>query len=68
MIRHFLVGTTMLLGLSLPLIWTACDRTVEEKSKVTTDNGETKVEKKTIVEHPDGTVSEEKQKSVTQDR
>jgi hypothetical protein len=60
--RKFLV-TAMLVGTmgSLPMMM-GCDRTLHEEKKVTTgSNGEqTKTETKTV-QHPDGTVTTEKE-------
>jgi hypothetical protein len=67
MIRRFMLGGVMLLGLSVPLCWVACDRTLEEHTKVTNTDGEKKVEKKSIVEHPDGSITKEQEKTVTED-
>lgn len=60
-----MLALILALGVAAPLAFTACDRTVSEKSSSTeTPSGNT-VEKKTVVEHPNGTVTEEKEKTVT---
>lgn len=50
------------LAVAAPLTFTACDRTVAEKT-TTTENpngtGTTKVEKKEVVQHDNGTVTEQ---------
>jgi hypothetical protein len=51
------------LALGAPMAFTACDRTVEEQTKTTTGDTGTSTEKKVVTEHPDGTVTETKEKS-----
>jgi hypothetical protein len=51
------------LAVAAPLTFTACDRTVAEKTTSTETPNGTKVEKKEVVQHNDGTVTESKEKT-----
>jgi hypothetical protein len=53
------------LAVAAPLTFTACDRTVAEKTTSTETPNGTKVEKQETVQHSDGTVTQEKEKTVT---
>jgi hypothetical protein len=64
---HHLVNASLICGaLLFGASMTACDRAVEEHTKTTETPNGTKVEKTTVVEHNDGTISKEKEsKTVT---
>ncbi len=49
------------LAVAAPLTFTACDRTVTEKTTSTESPNGTTVQKKEVVEHSDGTVTEQKE-------
>ncbi len=51
------------LTLTAPLAFTGCDRTVETQTKTTSSDNGTSTEKKTVTEHPDGTVTQTKEKA-----
>jgi hypothetical protein len=49
------------LAVAAPLTFTACDRTVSEKTTSSEGPSGTTVQKKEVVQHSDGTVTEEKE-------
>ena len=58
-----MIALMMALTLAAPLALTGCDRTVETQTKETSGPNGSSVEKKTVTEHNDGTVTETKEKS-----
>jgi hypothetical protein len=53
---------SLFLAAALSLPWAGgCTRTISEKETVTQKNGRTTVNRETVKEHPDGTVSVEKE-------
>ena len=60
-IRTGLLASAIVLAGSLA----ACDRTVSEEVKTSSGPGGTKVEKETVVQHPDGSVTKEETKTKT---
>lgn len=57
------IALMMVLSLAAPLALTGCDRTVETQTKTSSGPDGTTVQKKTVTEHNDGTVTESKEKS-----
>ena len=55
----------MALVIAAPIAFTACDRTVAEKTSTSSGPNGTVTEKKEVVQHNDGTVTESKEKSVS---
>lgn len=60
-----MLALVLILTVAAPLAFTACDRTVETQTKETTGENGTSVEKKTVTEHPNGNVTETKEKSTS---
>lgn len=53
------------LVVAAPMAFVGCDRTVAEQTRVKSTPEGTQVEKKEVVQHSDGTVSEHKEKTVS---